>query len=518
MNREVIGSALNGNYSHSAGIMRKFVQDVRENKFQLSKEDCEFVLGCYLINKWNYPWEEHRYHGITQQYLLDELKVPDCLTISNQLRGNVGNHAQEIESLFESLDLMDQLNPNLVAAFCDVYRNLTQFPPENTTRQPLPSIPAPELTDLATETQTLLREALNQDLAVFVVGTGVSIANSDDRATTTFRNGNPNDRIGNYVTWGGLLENLKETLVGMHGDVINNQDWQDTANDFQARGRLLREAALQINGGPTDFRRFIDMYLSRVMPASDTEAMEYPDRHPKKPSYCSSKSVPFLLELFDIPIMTTNYDMLLELALNRTPHNMDPRPYNAEYENEEDDEYLQLLFKTQVFHIHGLITEAYSIIMEENLHTFDSFRLALTSWFSGRSLIFIGCKGGALEYHFRTYFDLCPDLQHFIFLTKQEHVELWDDNVYGEFYRNFTGRGSLIPVLYDVGANYNSLGGYLREILLVMEVYESSDTAPFQFTHPKDRRMKLHGEYSKHEVVHENLIDPPLPPVPPANP
>lgn len=258
---------------------------------------------------------------------------------------------------------------------------------------------------------------------VIVAGTGVS-------SSLTSLQRNP------VVTWEGLLNALVIKLLDKYKP--NEEDeqifWGWNHKNVFEKADCLREFGETQND--TDYRRYILHLLAPL----------HPDINPD--------SIAEALAKFEVMITTTNYDYLLELKLNRHFHNM---------ESEEIPEHNQ-----HIFHINGVVHEATNIILQPNDETFNSFAGKIIDYCPEKSLLFVGCQYGALDFHFTNYYKKYPHLKHFILLRDEEIQQLLNDEEYGPKLVQYVEQGTLNVISY--GSKYEDLVPFLQEQRLSLEV------------------------------------------------
>jgi len=119
--QKVVGS-VDGTFNDSKRTIATFIEFIRSKNIRLNVNEAHLILACYLINKFDYPWEKSILpHRITRGYM-EELGARIPSTITNQLRGNKDNHAENIYKLLGDQKLLNKIDPDIFTAFVRVYK------------------------------------------------------------------------------------------------------------------------------------------------------------------------------------------------------------------------------------------------------------------------------------------------------------------------------------------------------------------------------------------------------------
>ena len=226
-----------------------------------------------------------------------------------------------------------------------------------------------------------------------------------------------------------------------HQHKIN--DW-DSCNDLFEKAELLRKFVSE-HLPHLDYRQFVYSLLGSVKPNMDNEIGTH-------------KSITAAINQWQLPIATTNYDMLLENCLGRVYSKCE----NVNLNNADPF----------VYHIHGLMHDASEIVLQENAESYDVFEkgmLELLDYRNGsRSIIFIGCQDGAVDHHFSCLFRTDNvSSQNFILLKQPDHEKLLSKDAY----LTAVASSKLCPIIY--GAKNEELISFLWKISAEMEYFSS---------------------------------------------
>jgi len=118
--KQIVG-AVDGTFRRSEQIIKKFIKNVNENNLRITVKDANTIMACYLINRYYYPEEQILLpRKITRGYLeCKGAQIPTLMT--NQLRGNTGNHSKLIYELLQTQNLLENVDQDLLQAFEIVY-------------------------------------------------------------------------------------------------------------------------------------------------------------------------------------------------------------------------------------------------------------------------------------------------------------------------------------------------------------------------------------------------------------
>jgi hypothetical protein len=439
----LLGS-VDGTFFHSTMIIKKFLEAVVTGSLQKSdyEDQGNAILASYLIDKYD-EYCQSCYN--VQRGFFEKFGAHVPSTSYNQIADNNNNYAKDLYDILIENGL--QLNQQLVKIFEKKYfttatTSLTHLP------QLLSSV-TPATTSLSSGD---IKDKLNQSIIarnlVVVAGTGTS---------SSITHGTLHERV---VTWAGLLDKLKTIIERFLNVPIMN--WEGL-NDPFLKAQLLDQTVRQ-NNTAIDYRQFVYQLLSAVEPnAENTFGF-----------HTSMSSVLFCFGL-NARIATTNYDTLLESCLNRLPKSCIALQNLAN-------------FPHYVYHIHGVLYEASNIVLTENHETYAEFLSGMDILCPlGNSLLFVGCKDGAIDHHFTGYFNQRfkedPGDHHFILLKKSDHDYLLTQPNYALFFN----RNQLLPLIY--GTTYDEMVPYLWELLLAANAEIST---PFKFL-----QMSLTREFER---------------------
>ena len=135
----------------------------------------------------------------------------------------------------------------------------------------------------------------------------------------------------------------------------------------------------------------------------------------------------------------------------------------------------------------------------------------MESFCQNKSLLFVGCQFGALDDHFCSYYDLFPNLQHFILLRREEFNQLWNDEATGPRFRRYLASRNLNAIIY--GENYNDLEPYLLNLLLDRGVFNIPENSP-PYIYFDSIEQRIGREYNGEQWKTIRTIYPPLNPNP----
>jgi hypothetical protein len=200
------------------------------------------------------------------------------------------------------------------------------------------------------------------------------------------------------LTWASLLIELSSSIVGLCGDRLLKQlgnyrlltdpsPTDPTESYFIQKGQALKqlmELYSVEHGVPVDYTRYIYQAFSQVT-ASDVSKSR------------SAASLAEAIRALNIPVATTNYDMLLEECLGRFEVNLltDERHVSA-----ADTKHF-------VYHLHGLWYSAQGLVLVDSSYRdhAETFKASVRKLVQGsiKQLLFVGTKAGIFDQHFRTF-------------------------------------------------------------------------------------------------------------------
>lgn len=313
---------------------------------------------------------------------------------------------------------------------------------------------------------------------VVLVGTGVSVAMSGSAPA---------------ANWPGMLRSGIE-WAGVHGllnekNRISMLQTLDSAPDARTLIALATDLAASMGGCDRgDFRRWLNASVGELK--------------------CMDPSVGKAIGALGCPILTTNYDGLLEDSLGR---------HAATWKNRTSLQNIILGTSSDIGHLHGywqdassivLTSEQYSLLLEDE--AVDSLRRDL---YAMRSLIFIGFGEGLDDPNFSQLRNWAnkvwgdSEVSHYR-LCLQEHWEPLSQQHRGE---------NITPIPY--GSAYSDLAPFL-------EKFASSATASNQPQIPRIRATEIVDSRARTQSVigahlhdadsastHQLLIPPPLIPM-----
>lgn len=409
-------NSVNGSFAAAGDTVRYMVK----SKKVLSKEDAEAILASYLIDKddqfCNAVYSKPRSY-------FENFGAGIPKTSRNQLAGNNGQHAKLFFDHLEKQKESSSCDKDLIDLFRSKFIDLPSTKKKVNDSAPPNAIEA-------------LKSAIVNERAVFVAGTGVS---SSLTAGT--------DSSG-VVTWDGLLNALKDKISKYTGFTA---DWPaDAVNDpFKKADFLVRFS--EERNLPVDYRQFVFELLSNLVVNLNAKLGTH-------------QSIAEALSAFQLPISTTNYDVLLESCLGKFARNADKFQF---------DEY-----RPFIYHIHGLFYDAADIVLTEDAQTFEVFMQGIRQIVGNqlkRSLIFVGCLYGAVDHHFdglwRAVSLECAE-QNFILLSTSGLETL-------EKEPNFvaaTSRGVLTPIVF--GDSHKDLIPFLWKLAHECGWSESTTDSP----------------------------------------
>jgi hypothetical protein len=269
----------------------------------------------------------------------------------------------------------------------------------------------------------MLKQKIGSRDLVVMTGTGVS-------------RGLVNDE---NLTWVGLLNQIRKLLSDRDPQCsIVNEEW-DRSSEIK-KAELLKKAASD-RFQYLDYRQFISVVMRNI---------KNPD-----PEHALAVAI----ERLELPIATTNYDLLLEHSLDRFEADLTKVQVRMSVENH----------KEFVYHVHGVWFDSESVILsdaeyEKSQYDFEYAigKLFYSSTVPGghRSLLFIGTKAGMIDSHFSTLYvnPRFSCLKHFALLIEDDLRDLLG---YPDFNRAVAS-DRLFPICY--GKQHSDLVPFLRRL------------------------------------------------------
>jgi hypothetical protein len=245
------------------------------------------------------------------------------------------------------------------------------------------------------------------------------------------------------LTWSGLLDEIRLMVQRRRPDILPDDDWVGTPEE---KARKL-DLAVNRDFPHLDYRQYVSSIMRTV--ASPI------DQHP----------LAIAINNLNLPIATTNYDLLLDQSLQRFEQNLSNVQIRFSSVHHTDF----------IYHIHGVWFDSNSVVLssEEYEKTkydfqytlgklfFDSFEPRSDTKHQSRSLLFIGCKNGLIDLHFK---DLYADpryvhLCHYALLKRPDLIDLMKSP---EF-RQALCTDRLRPIIY--GESNDNLQGFLEQLV-----------------------------------------------------
>lgn len=479
--------AVDGTYISSGQIVQHFCDKLETSPTPPGPDVFNCVMASYLIEK------NERDSDWRQILIGYGAQIP--ATTFNQLQGNYQNHLERIFRIFEKKGVFKNSTNVLVQRFLDFATNYgiqtkdppphpeisSTIPPNDGTEekndessQPEPEIPKTFLSDLIlvldTNRDLFLRHLESDPRMMFVCGTGVSSSIAQG------------SKHSSHVTWHGLLDAMRKMFIGIFGGQelppeLELENWDISPVE---KSRALNDF---LHTQDIDYRAYILHLLSLVLPNEDNLIGNH-------------NSIAAALSGFGLMIATTNYDTLLEICLNRFPHDCTRSPD-------------VLLYSRYIYHLHGLLHEATNIVLEEANDTLSAFLGRMKNLNgdnadepeSRRRLIFIGCMEGVLEHHFSTYLRKEPIQSNFILLKRPDLEKMSTKPLFCEL----VSAGILVPVEY--GKTNDELVPYLFKLLFLLGRLD----LPVPPSHPHysvlvNSRVSIHHDgYQKQTILSSPL-------------
>lgn len=272
-----------------------------------------------------------------------------------------------------------------------------------------------------------LKDSLRSRRLVVMAGVGVSLAIGAGRTEV--------------LSWGGLLNSLRELLTQRSPgeEVVPDNDWNGMSAEVKAE---TLDEHVKARYPHLDYRQFVSQLMRDVSP-SQTAAL-----------------IPAIRNL-NLPIATTNYDILLEWSMNRFEQNL----------SEASVRFLPNFHHEFVYHVHGVWYDSNSIVLSDGDYnrTQYEFEYAVGKLLfdsapanQHRSLLFIGCKDGMVDKHFSTLYTdpRFAHLTHFTLLKEADVQYLLDTS---PAFNAAVEARRLVPIIY--GTQSSDLPAFLLELM-----------------------------------------------------
>ena len=268
-----------------------------------------------------------------------------------------------------------------------------------------------------------LKEQISRKKVFLFIGTGVSISASGNTPV---------------ASWKGLLKNGAELCSNLCNDLPNR--WKERVlEDIESSDIIdLLSAAEKIQiklkslGG--QYSRWLRETVGQLQIVD--------------PNILNA------IKALDLPIITTNYDDLLEKALGlREITWMDERKIDRFFQGEEKG----------IFHLHGHWDHPESVILGIrdyqnilNAHIAQSFMQSLRL---GGTLLFIGYGAGLQDPNFKAFLDYGTTTLH---LSESQHYRLIKEDELSSFATHHPNGSGIFPIVY--GSSHNDLVPFLRSL------------------------------------------------------
>jgi hypothetical protein len=440
----------------------------------LNKFQCEKILASFLIHK--SPIQCVNMFGFLQK---DLLKFG---TVMPQRRINHLQSVQAAQDFYEFMgdhDLIDQVDCNLLSNFKEHFKV-----EEGNKVDCIASLKA-DIEVNQSDWISELRARIASQSLVCMTGTGVSLGIIKDKR----------------MSWNGLLDDMR-MLVGTMRDVnsddhderkiqdadtkkaiadisIDNDKWNDL--DPETKAACLQKV-VSSELSHLDYRQFISRIARTIDPPANNHVLAV------------------AISGLGLPIGTTNYDLVLETSLGRFERNLTKTSVHSLRHHSD-----------YVYHVHGVWFDADSVVLSDRDYeaTQHVFEYAISKLFftesgrSHRSLLFIGCKDGMIDDHFKVLFRDDPrfvHLQHFALLRQEDIDSLASSPV---FRRAVISR-KLIPVCY--GTKFDHLAAFISNLgSQVPEANHAGNTPPLPRFSPAST-PGLDMPLPNQTVLHEDTV------------
>ena len=276
-----------------------------------------------------------------------------------------------------------------------------------------------------------LREMIRAKQIVVVVGSGVSIATNK-----------------NAPTWQGLIASAADRCRSLGAkdswrkQVASQLELKDDADILLSAAELVHRKLK--NSGDGNFARWLRDCFGAL--------------HPEDPSVITA------IAGFDAPILTTNYDDLIEKVTGRKHVTWQDSANVAKVARGDD---------SRVLHLHGHWEHPDSVVLGiqsyEGVRNNKHVQAVMQAFGVTKSFVFIGCGDGLDDPNFGSFLTWLEDLEGF---ARVEH----------EHYRLVTTaddvkqRGRIFPLVY--GDEYADLPGFLQELNPVLPHVDAGQAGP----------------------------------------
>ncbi|SFL21800.1 SIR2-like domain-containing protein [Nitrosomonas aestuarii] len=282
-----------------------------------------------------------------------------------------------------------------------------------------------------------LREAVRKRQLLILTGTGVSI-----QLAKPIHDQLRNDRykkVEAYLSWTGLIENGYENEDLKNGFINypqkdhekRNKSWTKNKEIFNRKKNSKEEYAtekLLELAQPLQDSLFFSDWIKTIFKDEGLQTV-------------ANYSLAAAIDSLRIPVLTTNYDDLLSIALKKEAINYHTN--NDLYELLKD-EILVSGEKSYVYHIHGHYSSSKSIVFSQKSYneiiqnlrkTFKQVEKE-TAVFSVRNLLFIGIGAGGSDPHWQLIFSNINELGlagNIYWLVHQTELNWINNNLHQNF-------------------------------------------------------------------------------------
>ena len=283
-----------------------------EKKFDLSVEETTFLMAAYVYGGKNRKIFQKSYPGVecveiekVNQMVGSECLPSHCSIFAKQYRQIIiGIQDEQLKEEFFKIFAMRFESE-------EEYKMFNGHKSDVNVVQDAPKMPDGEKAQMMQENKEGMFSHLCAVESNYLLITGAGVSAQLVKTTETPRWSDPS-----FVTvsnWGGLIGLVRKRIEEFMGNPINGYfgKWYPTVDDkklpLMTRARTLYGMISVYNlyhGADIDYTRFISRLFHCVAPATPTPALA---------TALGSRNV---------PIATTNYDMLQEACLNRFEYNL----------------------------------------------------------------------------------------------------------------------------------------------------------------------------------------------------